>query len=484
MTDKRLMLCAEMVRGERVCDVGTDHAYLAAELLLSGKCSFAIASDINEKPLKAAENTLRGAGVLSKAELVLSDGLKNIPLESITDIVIAGMGGELISKILSECGGLKGKNLILQPMTRSEKLTAFLYENGFEIVSQKAVRDRGSYYTVINAVKTDGAGREIPELLKYMGALDPSDENARGFILMKAKSLLNSGRALRDSGHSEEAVKKISLANEMILETGGKTMYTVKDMLAFMDVIAPMKNLHSGDNSGLLVGDENSPVTKILFSLDMTCEAVREAKNIGAELMIAHHPVIYHPLYKLNESDPACLAFKNNISCICFHSPLDMADGGINDIIFDMLDPHLKLKKISWFEPIHSDGRGYGFLCSVKNEIMPNDLAKLLKEIFKCTVVRFTDSGKPIKKLAFCSGGGGSDLPLAIEKNADAYITGDVKHDTWITARNHGIALYDCGHFHTEDIVIPYLIKRFSEEFSGIEFVHAKADTDPVEYII
>ena len=155
MLDKRLALCAEMVKGNFVCDVGTDHAYLVSELLTSGKCTAAVAADINEKPLKAAENTLRGAGVLNKAELIISDGLKNIPLENITDIVIAGMGGELIAKILSECSQLHGKNLILQPMTRSEKLIKFLCENGFEIISQKAVSDGKFFYTAINAVKTN-----------------------------------------------------------------------------------------------------------------------------------------------------------------------------------------------------------------------------------------------------------------------------------------------------------------------------------------
>ncbi len=261
-------------------------------------------------------------------------------------------------------------------------------------------------------------------------------------------------------------------------------MYTVKDILALMDEIAPMKNLHKGDNSGLIVGTEDMPVKKVLFALDITSAVVKEAIAAGADVIIAHHPVIFHPLYTLDDSNPACLAMKNNIACICFHSPLDMADGGINDIIFDMLDPALKLKKLSVLEPIHPDGRGYGFTCSVGNEIMPEKLGRLVKELFGCTVVRFTDSGKPVKTLAFCSGGAGGNVLPAIAQGADAYITGDVKHDQWITARNSGIALYDCGHFHTEDIVIPYLISRFAAALPDIEAVRADADTDPVDYII
>lgn len=486
MLDKRLKLCADMVKGNRVCDVGTDHAYLIAELLSSGKCDTAVAADINEGPLSAARINLEKAGVTERVDVILSDGLKNVPQEGITDIVIAGMGGELIAKILSECDWLAGKNLILQPMSKSDYLLRWLWENGFEILKRQAVCEGKFCYTAINCVKSSIPLQhaDIPPLFEYIGGLDFTDISAVEYARRQADKLYTSGISLRDSGRYSEALKYIKLANEMILKTGGKPMYTVKDIFAAMDVIAPMKNLHKGDNSGLLVGDETAPVTKVLFALDITCEVVREAAEIGAEVIIAHHPVIFHPLYTLDDSNPACLALKHGIACICFHSPLDMADGGINDIIFDMLNPVLKLKKQAVLEPVHPDGRGYGWVCSVGNEIMPDKLGALLKDIFGNKVVRYTNSGKAVKKIAFCSGGAGGTFPLAIKQGADAYVTGDVKHDQWITARNSGIALYDCGHFHTEDIVIPYLIKRFGEILSGLELVHAESDKDPVDYIM
>lgn len=484
MLDKRLNLCAEFVNGDRICDIGTDHAYLVAELLSQGICSTAVAADINEGPLAAARATLEKAGVLDKADVILSDGLKSVPESGITDIVIAGMGGELISRILEACNWLEGKNLILQPMTQAPYLVEWLYSNGFEIVEQRAVIDGRFCYTVINAVKTNAAPISVTPLFEQVGKLDFADEAAVAYAKKQAERLYASGRSLRDSGRSAEAVKNIGLAAEIIVAGGGKPMYTVKDIFAMMDEIAPMKNLHKGDNSGLIVGNPNAEVKKVLFALDITCEVVREAIEIGADVIVAHHPVIFHPLYTLDDSNPACLAFKHGIACICFHSPLDMVDGGINDIIFDMLNPTLKLKKLETLEPIHPDGRGYGFTCSVGEKILPEDLGKLLKDIFGCTVVRYTNSGKKISKLAFCSGGAGGNLPLAIAQGADAYITGDVKHDQWITARNSGIALYDCGHFHTEDIAIPYLISRFKAAYAGLELVQAKADTDPVDYIL
>lgn len=484
MLDKRLKLCADFVRGSRICDIGTDHAYLVAELLSDGRCSSAVAADINEGPLSAAKATLEKAGVLDKTDLILSDGLKNVPESGITDIVIAGMGGELISRILEACDYLDGKNLILQPMTQVPYLIEWLYKNGFEIIGQRAVTDGKFCYTVINAVKTNAEPISVTPLFAQLGKLEFTDESSVIYAKKQADKLYSAGYALRDSGRSADAVKNIALAADIILATGGKPMYTVKDIFALMDEIAPMKNLHKGDNSGLLVGNPDMEVKKVLFSLDITCDAVREAIEIGANVIVAHHPVIFHPLYTLDDSNPACLALKNNIACICFHSPLDMADGGINDIIFDMLSPELKLKKQAVLEPVHPDGRGYGFVCTVGEEILPNELGRLLKKLFGCTVVRYTNSGKPVKKLAFCSGGAGGNLPLAISHGADAYITGDVKHDQWITARNNGIALYDCGHFHTEDIVIPYLINRFNTSFPGLEAVRAKADTDPVDYIL
>ncbi|MCH5192866.1 MAG: Nif3-like dinuclear metal center hexameric protein [Oscillospiraceae bacterium] len=490
MLDKRLKLCADMVKGSRVCDIGTDHACLPAELLKSGKCRSAIAADINEAPLEAARTTLEKEGVTDRAELILSDGLKNIPEQGITDIVIAGMGGELISRILSECPwSLEGKNLILQPMTRPEQLIKWLCENGFEIIDQRAVScRRGSadgrfFYTVINAKKGSTAFTPTP-IFEQTGKLDLSDPEAAEYVRNKAESLYSAGYALRDSGRSEQAIKKISLAAEMIIKTGGRPMYTVKDIFAMMDTIAPMKNLHKGDNSGLLMGDTGEQVTKVLFTLDITKEAVLEAVETGAQVIISHHPVIFNPLYRLEENDPACLAFRHGIACICFHSPLDISKGGINDIIFDMLEPSMSLKKLSVLEPIHPDGSGYGWVCSVGEHILAKELGHLLHAAFKCRIVRYTDTGKQIKKLAFCSGGAGSTLHLAMKYDIDAYICGDVKHDQWITARNNDIALYDCGHFHTEDIVIPYLIKRFNEGCPGLETVRAKADRDPVDYIV
>ena len=134
MLDKRLSACMSLVSGDVACDVGTDHGYLPAELLTSGKCRFCYACDINEMPLKSAEKTLSSINMDGKWRCILSDGLKaadDEALSDITDIICAGMGGELISQIIGNSHTAKKARLILQPMTQAAFLRRYLCENVF-----------------------------------------------------------------------------------------------------------------------------------------------------------------------------------------------------------------------------------------------------------------------------------------------------------------------------------------------------------------
>ncbi len=485
MLDKRLSVCADMVNGEKVCDIGTDHAYLVAELLKNNKCKSAIAADINEKPLESARLTLQKYGVENKAETIFSNGLENIELDGVTDIVIAGMGGELIANILSvKTDELSGINLILQPMTQAQFLRKWLCSNGFNIKTEKAVIDGRHFYTVINTFYS-GEKTECTEVFEYIGMLDINDENSVAYIKNQIERIIRIGKALCETGKYIEAAPYISLGFKLHKLIGGNAMLSVNDIYTEMNKIAPMSILQKGDNSGLLVGKFNQNATKILLALDITKAVVKEAIDKKCDVIISHHPVIFNPLYSLSDDSPACLAYKNNIACLCFHSPLDMADGGINDIIYDMLkNPLMLSKKLDVLESIHPDGRGYGIICEIGIDINAPKMAAMLKNIFGCTVVRYTDSTKILKKLAFCSGGGGANIHRSSELQIDAYITGDVKHDQWITAKNTDLALFDCGHYHTEVIALEYIKSRFLEDFPELDISVAEYDCDPVEYSV
>lgn len=194
--DERLEMCASLVReSARLVDVGCDHAYLSISLLKSGKISYAIASDINEMPLKSGENNAVKYGV-DNIEFRLGSGLEAIkPEDKITDIVIAGMGGEIISGIIDESPLTRDKsiNLVLQPMSKSEELISYLYKNGFEIIKQKCVVSKGKCYTVMSACYT-GSSPEIDDTFPYIGKLDLENETNLRFMKTQLRHLENKSK--------------------------------------------------------------------------------------------------------------------------------------------------------------------------------------------------------------------------------------------------------------------------------------------------
>ncbi len=158
--DNRIAAAASLVRdGAVIADIGTDHGYLPIILLLKGKISFAAAADLREGPLSRAMSNAKKYGVEDSIRFFCTDGLKEIPLDElhITDIVICGMGGELIARILSECSYIQNDKiqLILQPMSAVEELRAYLAGNGFAVWEERIAYSKGKLYQCI-AARYDG----------------------------------------------------------------------------------------------------------------------------------------------------------------------------------------------------------------------------------------------------------------------------------------------------------------------------------------
>ncbi len=179
----RLALCASLIRGGRpLCDVGTDHAYLPIWLLKSGKIPRAVASDVNPGPLETAAANARRYGVADRLSLRLSDGLREIGPQEAEDLVIAGMGGELILRMVEETPWLRdgSKRLVLQPMSSARDLRLGLKRLGFQVLGEEAVEDGGRAYS---AFSTQYLGEE-PEtdlLYPWMGALRPGKKAAERY---------------------------------------------------------------------------------------------------------------------------------------------------------------------------------------------------------------------------------------------------------------------------------------------------------------
>lgn len=218
----RLHTCAGYVRqGTRLADVGTDHALLPIWLLLTGKVLSAVASDVREGPLKSAQENAEKYGVTDRLFTRLSDGLANILPREAEDVVIAGMGGELIARLVSETAWLKQpeKRLILQPMTAAAKLRRSLSDMGFSLLSEDAVKDGDKLYSVILAAYTGSS--TLTPLEEYMGKIQPGTPQAAEYAGKAAASLEKQAMGLIHAGNQEAAAEKQRLADLVRQMYGG-----------------------------------------------------------------------------------------------------------------------------------------------------------------------------------------------------------------------------------------------------------------------
>ena len=208
--NNRLLCAAGFVRpGARVCDVGTDHAYLPIFLCKAGIAQSALACDINEGPCERARENIRLHGCGDKIEVVRADGLEGAADYAPTDVVICGMGGELIAKIVfaSPLTRGKGVRLILQPMTKAPALRDALVTHGFEIVDEALVRDDRIYqvicaeYTGKNVSLSDLELLLGPVNLKKRGEL--FDQFVRGHVRTQKKILVS--KTLHGIRHDRES---------------------------------------------------------------------------------------------------------------------------------------------------------------------------------------------------------------------------------------------------------------------------------------
>lgn len=253
-------------------------------------------------------------------------------------------------------------------------------------------------------------------------------------------------------------------------------MITVGEIYDLINEIAPFSIQESYDNSGLLVGSREFVVKKVLIALDITIDVAKEAVENNVDLIITHHPVIFRAIKNIDLTSVVGVLALNRISVISAHTNFDSADNGLNKILCD------KLGFISDKSIFRNDGANIGNICTLDKSCTANQLAKHIKKSLNSGVLRYNDLNKDIKTVAVCCGSGGSFLNDVIAANADAFITGDVKHDVFIDAYNAGLCVIDAGHFDTENIFCQYMKDFLSVEFNEVDFEIAKSNRNILSY--
>ena len=251
-------------------------------------------------------------------------------------------------------------------------------------------------------------------------------------------------------------------------------MAAVRDIYEFMDRIAPFDTQEDFDNAGFLVGRGDREVKKVLVALDITEEVAEEAGRWGADLILSHHPVIFHPVKSITDETAVGRVLLKLLECgaaaICAHTNLDAAHGGVNGCLARALE----LTEISQLRQAGVDERGrpYGIGrvgAAHQSGLSAREYAAYVKERLGSACVRYTDGGRPVSRVAVGGGACGSMLEDALSQGCDTFVTADLKYNQFLDARAMGLNLLDAGHFPTENVVCAPLVRRLAEAFPEAE---------------
>ena len=247
----------------------------------------------------------------------------------------------------------------------------------------------------------------------------------------------------------------------------------VFDIYEKIDWYYPFLTACDFDNVGLLVGDKNTEVTSAVVALDCTNDVVDFAVEKGANVIVTHHPVIFNPLKSIEGDSVVYKLIKHGIAVISAHTNLDTGENGVNDCLCSKMG--IKVTKSLMIDGL--------LIRTGETQKVTNakELALRARDSLLATRIRFTDGGKPIKKVAVCSGGGGSLLKSVMASGADAFVTGEVKHSDFIAAKNAGFTIIECGHFESENIIVPYLTNLLKKVLPEIKF--NEYTTSAINYI-
>ncbi|MBL3538567.1 Nif3-like dinuclear metal center hexameric protein [Aminivibrio sp.] len=243
----------------------------------------------------------------------------------------------------------------------------------------------------------------------------------------------------------------------------------VKDLLGNLDAMVPFSWAEEWDNSGLLVGDPESPVTGVVVSLDPTPEAVGYAVEKDCSVLVSHHPLIFSPLKKLDVSTATgkavSFALKKDIAVISMHTNWDSSPRGVNAAIAAAIG----LESVSPLVPSVSGAWGLGALGNLPSALTGRELGQAIRSALMLSRLDlYGDSHRPVYRLALCGGSGGGLWDGAKTAGADAYFTSDVKYHERLEALYEGLILLIGDHGEVESFSLDALAGAVSEA-SGFE---------------
>lgn len=261
-------------------------------------------------------------------------------------------------------------------------------------------------------------------------------------------------------------------------------MTTVYDIVRFMESIAPQSKKESWDNVGLLCGRKDRQVTTILVALDPFEDVAKEAVKLGADLIVTHHPLIFHPLYSLTDDTAigrtAATLLRHDIAAFSAHTNLDIAPQGVGSCLARALG----LEDISVIEPIEKTADGVWGLLRM-GTVAPqslNDFLAHVKRALQAPAVRYAPASEKVHRVAVGGGACADEWKSAFAAGCDTFVTADARYNDFWDARDAGLTLIDAGHFYTENPVCTYLQRILQEAFPEIRVVLSQVHRDCMKF--
>ncbi|MEY3249688.1 MAG: hypothetical protein RL742_1731 [Bacteroidota bacterium] len=260
----------------------------------------------------------------------------------------------------------------------------------------------------------------------------------------------------------------------------------IQDIIRVLEAIAPPELQESYDNAGLIVGRPDSALTGVLFCLDSTEAVVEEAVRKGCNLVVAHHPIVFRGLKRLNGANyverTVIRAIREDVALYAIHTNLDnVRRRGVNARIAARLG--LQDTQILTPRPDNPD-IGAGMLGILPEALPEADFLQLVKNKLQAGCVRYTPlRGRPVQKVAVCGGSGSFLLSAARRAGADAFVTADFKYHEFFDAEGE-LIIADIGHFESEQFTIELLYEIIREKFPNFALHCTEVNTNPVNYLL
>lgn len=260
-------------------------------------------------------------------------------------------------------------------------------------------------------------------------------------------------------------------------------MIKVNNIIKEMELLAPTYLKEDFDNVGLMVGDKNKEVKKVLLALDCTLKVIEEAKKENVELIITHHPLIFKRPSSITtdtlQGKKIIELIKNDISLYSSHTNLDSVENGLNDTIVSILgfDNSKILEKNK-----RDDKAGLGRIVSLKESIQLEDLISKIKKSLNINNLRVVKGKDKVNKIAIINGSGQDFIGKAVALGADCIITGDTTYHFASDYKEMEISILDVGHFASEQITFFNVMENLKEKFKDVEFITSTVEEDPFSF--